>query len=341
VIAAALAAVALTRGPVVESVQPRSALVTFRTASARPAFVTLADGRRFEAGGGTEHTAPLTGLTPGRRYRYWIGTSAGLAGSGSFRAAPVGPAAFSFAVLGDYGSGSPNEYAVTRLIESWRPDFVLTLGDNSYPLGLATLLDRNIFRPFAEVFRRSAFFPAFGNHDVYLFGGRPELDAFHSLGNERWYRFGWGDASFVVLDSDLSVAPGSPQLSFARRAFRSGSCLRFAAFHHPPFSPHSTGIAPGLRRTIVPLIERRGVQVVFQGHVHSYERSRPRHGVVYLTVGTGGAEIGRYGDSTIPSAKLITGRFGALRVDVNRRSARFRFVTVDGKVRDEFRLRCG
>ena len=46
-IAAALAAVALTRGPVVESVLPRSALVSFRTASAVQAFVTLADGRRF------------------------------------------------------------------------------------------------------------------------------------------------------------------------------------------------------------------------------------------------------------------------------------------------------
>jgi tartrate-resistant acid phosphatase type 5 len=340
VIAAALAAVALTRGPVVESVLPRSALVSFRTAGAQPAFVTLADGRRFPAGSGSEHTARLTGLAPGRRYRYWIGTPAGLAGSGAFRSAPVGPARFTFAVVGDYGSGSPNEYAVTRLIGTWKPDFVLTLGDNSYPLGLATLLDQNIFRPLAKVFRASAFFPAFGNHDVYLFGGRPELDAFHSLGNERWYRFGWGDASFVVLDSNLSVAPGSPQLAFARRAFTRSGCFRFAGFHHPPFSPHSTGIAPGLRQTIVPLIGRSGVQVVFQGHVHSYERSRPRDGAIYLTVGTGGAEIGRYGDSTLPSAKLITGRFGALRVDVSGQSARFRFVTVDGKVRDEFRLRC-
>ena len=85
----------------------RSALVSFRTASAERAFVTLADGRRFPAGGGTEHTARLTGLAPGRRYRYWIGTPAGLAGSGAFRAAPVGPARFTFAVLGDYGSAVP------------------------------------------------------------------------------------------------------------------------------------------------------------------------------------------------------------------------------------------
>src|SRR5262249_28730430 len=160
----------------------------------------------------------------------------------------------------------------------------------------ASLLDQNIYRPFAQVMRSAAWFPALGNHDVYLFGGRPELDAFHSLGNERWYRYTWGDASFTVLDSDVSVAPGSPQLDFARRALTRSTCFRFAAFHHPPWSPHSAGIAPGLRRNVVPLLERAGVQVVFQGHVHSYERSRPYHGVTYLTVGTGGAEIGRYGD---------------------------------------------
>ena len=179
---------------------------------------------------------------------------------------------------------------MTRLIGTWKPDFVLTLGDNSYPLGIATLLDQNIFRPFAKVFRASAFFPAFGNHDVYLFGGRPELDAFHSLGNERWYRFVWGDG--VVRGARLdhlggmrgrhsSRSPGAP----SRRA----TCFRFAACHHPPSEPPRD-------RTRRPspydgaLVEKHRVQVVFQGHLHGYARSRPRNGVTYVTVGTGGAE---------------------------------------------------
>jgi hypothetical protein len=63
--------------------------------------------------------------------------------------------------------------------------------------------------------------------------------------------------------------------------------------------------------------------------------------VVYVAVGTGGASLDDdAGDLTIPSARVVQGRFGALRVDVAGRTARFRFQTIDGRVRDEFRVRC-
>jgi hypothetical protein len=63
--------------------------------------------------------------------------------------------------------------------------------------------------------------------------------------------------------------------------------------------------------------------------------------VLYVTVGTGGAELSSdAGDLTIPSARVVQGRYGALRVDVAGRRARFRYQTVDGAVRDDFRLRC-
>ena len=139
--------------------------------------------------------------------------------------------------------------------------------------------------------RQSAWFPALGNHDVKANGGKPELEAFHSLGNERWYRFTWGNTAVVVLDSDVSVGPGSPQLRFARSALALASCFRFAAWHHPPWEPPGSRLSPGLRRNIVPLVEKDGVQVVFEGHLHAYARSRPHHGVLYVAVGTGGAEL--------------------------------------------------
>jgi hypothetical protein len=227
------------------------------------------------------------------------------------------------------------------MIESWHPDFVLTVGDNAYPQGSPDLLDRDIFDPYAAVMRESAWFPALGNHDVKADGGRAELDAFHSLGSERWYRFTWGNAAVVVLDSDLPVDPGSPQLRFARSSLALPSCFRFAAWHHPPWEPPSRPLSPGLRRNIVPLVEKDGTQVVFDGHLHAYARSRPRHGVLYVAVGTGGAELDTDArDLTIPSARVVQGQFGALRVDVAGRAAHFRYQTVDGSVRDDFRLNC-
>ena len=345
-IAAAVAAIALTpaslvRGPVAESVTQRSAIVSFRTATPARAFVTLRDGPRIGAGAGVDHVAGLTRLTPGKHYRYTVSSASGVLAEGGFRAAPNRPGRFTFAVVGDFGSGTPNEAAVASLIESWRPDFVLTVGDNAYPLGAARLLDRDIFGPYAAVMRESAWFPALGNHDVAADGGRPELDAFHSLGNERWYRFTWGNAAVAVLDSNVSVAPGSPQLRFARGALALPSCFRFAAWHHPPWEPPGGPISPSLRRDVVPLVERDGVQVVFEGHLHAYARSRPRRGVVYVAVGTGGTGLDYDARKlTIPSARVVEGHFGALRVDVAGRGARFRYVTVDGRVRDDFRIMC-
>jgi acid phosphatase type 7 len=341
VIVATVAAVALTRGPVVESVRRRSAIVSFRTTSPGRAFVVLRNGARIDAGTKIDHVARLTGLRPGARYKYTVETDSGVVAEGRFRSAPARAGRFTFAVVGDYGSGSGDEKAVASLIQSWHPDFVLTVGDNAYPLGARGLLDRDIFAPYAAVMRESAWFPTLGNHDVEADGGKPELEAFHSLGRERWYRFTWGNAAVVVLDSDVPVGPRSPQLRFARRALALRSCFRFAAWHHPPWEPPGRPHSPGLRRNIVPLVEKNGVQVVFVGHLHAYARSRPRHRLVYVAVGTGGAPLDNDARKlTIPLARIVQGRFGALRVDVAHRVARFSYETVDGRVRDRFRLTC-
>jgi calcineurin-like phosphoesterase family protein len=341
VIAEAVAAVVLTRGPVAESVAQRSAIISFETSAPDHDSVLLQNGDRIDAGTGLRHIARLTRLTPGKHYEYTVEGSSGALAAGRFRTAPVGASRFTFAVVGDFGSGTSDEAAVASLIQSWHPDFVLTVGDDAYPLGSKALLNRDIFQPYAAVMRESAWFPALGNHDVKADGGKPELEAFHSLGRERWYRFTWGDAAVVVLDSDTSVARGSPQLRFARRALARRSCFRFAAWHHPPWEPPGKPISPGLRRTVVPLVQQDGVQIVFVGHLHAYARSRPHRGVVYVAVGTGGAPLDNDARTlTIPPARIVQGSFGALRVDVAGRRARFRYETVDGTVRDRFGLTC-
>src|SRR5262245_3085653 len=49
-----------------------------------------------------------------------------------------------FAAIGDYGYAGPNEQAVADLVKAWRPEFIVTLGDNNYPLGAADTIDLNI-----------------------------------------------------------------------------------------------------------------------------------------------------------------------------------------------------
>src|SRR4051812_43971265 len=49
-----------------------------------------------------------------------------------------------FAVIGDFGSVSKSEQAVADMVKGWQPDFIVTVGDNNYPLGLAETIDDNI-----------------------------------------------------------------------------------------------------------------------------------------------------------------------------------------------------
>ena len=329
----------LSRGPLVTAVSAHTARVSFTTTASVTAELQIT-GTSVPAGSGTRHIAALTSLAAGKRYHYRVVAKGATLARGSFKTAPVGQSSFTFAVVGDFGSGDENQRAVARLIRSWKPDFLLSTGDQSYLLGLDQLLERNIFNPYRQLFRESVFFPTLGNHDVFLNGGADELSALDFPQGKRYYRFAWGLASYTVIDSDSPVGGATEQGQFVARSFSRGSCFRFAAWHHPPWSEYSGGIAGALRRNVVPLVEQAKLDVVFLGHVHDYERTKPRHGVTYLTVGTGGAAIGRYPNSSIPLEHKVLNTFGALRVDVNGRGARFRFMDTHGRVLDAFRRTC-
>ena len=85
---------------------PRSAIISFRTAVRDHAFVTLRNGARIDAGNGVDHVVRLTRLTPGMHYTYTVEADSGVLAKGTFRAAPARAARFTFAVVGDFGSGN-------------------------------------------------------------------------------------------------------------------------------------------------------------------------------------------------------------------------------------------
>ena len=103
---------------------------------------------------------------------------------------------FRFAVIGDYGTGRQNEADVAAMIKSWKPDLIITTGDNNYPDGAAETIDENIGRFFHEFIapykgsygngaQENRFFPSLGNHDWHAKDAQPYLDYFTLPGNER------------------------------------------------------------------------------------------------------------------------------------------------------------
>src|SRR2546421_2524382 len=161
-----IAAVVLTRGPVAESVTQRSAIISFRTAAPEQSFVTLQNGARIDAGTGVDHVARLTRLTPGRHYTYTVRTGSSVLAKGRFRAAPARAGRFTFAVVGDFGSGNKNETAVASPIEPRHPGVLLTRRDNRHPPGPPELLDLHILDPHPAGIRPAARVAALRNHQL-------------------------------------------------------------------------------------------------------------------------------------------------------------------------------
>ena len=75
-----------------------------------------------------------------------------------------------FAVLADYGSGDDNEWAVGRAAGRPAPEFAVTAGDNSYLVAAEVLLDRNIFRPLADLMGSAPMYVCLGDHDNFFPG---------------------------------------------------------------------------------------------------------------------------------------------------------------------------
>jgi len=69
-----------------------------------------------------------------------------------------------FAVIGDFGWESKEAEDVANLVKSWKPDFVITTGDDNYDYGEDSTIDRNIGQYYSEFI--SPYIGKFGKGDT-------------------------------------------------------------------------------------------------------------------------------------------------------------------------------
>ncbi len=192
-----------------------------------------------------------------------------------------------FAVVGDVGTGEADEIAtataVDRLEGTDEYEALLMLGDNVYPDGDPSQVDRTIFKPFAGVLDGpTKLLAVLGNHDVENGNGDAHAAA---LGMPaRWYATSFGDTLVVSLDS---TRPDDPdQLAWLTDTLSASSATwKIATMHHPPYSGGYHGSSEDVRRAFSPLFEEFGVQLVLAGHDHDYQRSEVINGVTYIVSG--------------------------------------------------------
>jgi hypothetical protein len=255
-----------------------------------------------------------------------------------------------FAVIGDYGADSVEEADVARMVKAWRPQFIVTLGDNNYPSGAAATIDKNIgkyYQEFIAPYRGSygpgaasnRFFPTLGNHDWEAKNAKPYLDYFMLPGNERYYDVAIGPVHLFALDSDEQEPDGITADSkqgqwLQNRLSGSRSCWDLVFLHHPPYSSGPPGGTESLQWPY----RAWGADAVLAGHAHIYERLVVDR-LLYLVNGLGGAEIHSIGTPVAGSQVRYNSDFGAILVEATNGEITFRFVSRASKVIDISTLR--
>jgi tartrate-resistant acid phosphatase type 5 len=260
------------------------------------------------------------------------------------------PAQDVFAVIGDFGSGDQFEADVATLVDSWKPDFIITVGDDNYPNGAADTIDAHIGQfyhqyiyPYTGSYGAGAdqnrFFPTLGNHDWYTTGAKPYLDYFSLPGNERYYDFVWGPVHFFALDSDENEADGVNQASVQAKWLQqamaaSTSRWNVVYFHH---APYTSGVLHGSTTWMRWPFAAWGANVVLTGHEHTYERLSV-DGIPYFVNGLGGGGIYNFGTSLPESQFRYNADHGAMLVVASQTEMSFKFFNWKGTLIDSYQL---
>lgn len=239
-------------------------------------------------------------MTSMRRAMCWLlGWSVALTGltvvsnvSAIDLALPNSAESVKFAVLGDFGSGDASEYQVAAQMAALRSrfpfEFVITTGDNIIgrqdgPADFAEKFER----PFAPLLQAGVrFYATLGNHDK----ASNRSYGLWNMDGRRYYTFAVKNVRFFALDSNR---PDRAELAWLDEALeRSNDDWKICYFHHPLYSDGvKHGPALELRVLLEPILVRHGVDVVFSGHDHVYERLVPQEGISYFVTGAGGQEV--------------------------------------------------
>jgi predicted phosphodiesterase len=197
-----------------------------------------------------------------------------------------------FLVLGDSGTGGSSQYQLAEQMNRahgrFKFDFAIMLGDNLYGSENPSDYVDKFERPYKVLLDAGVkFYASLGNHD------EPAQRFYKpfNMDGKRYYKFDKGDAAFFVLDSTY-ITP--EQVEWLQKELESSDKKwKLSYFHHPIYSSGERhGSEMDLRALIEPLFLKNGVDVVFAGHEHFYERLKPQQGIFYFVQG-GAAKLRR------------------------------------------------
>jgi hypothetical protein len=249
---------------------------------------SLYDKSLTDSVSGVIHHIPLTGLEPGTTYHYRLIYEGTATRDFHFRTFPSsGP--FTYIVYSDTQDQLPSysQYERYKLVAdsvAAEPDvaFILHCGDEV--ADGSSLEDWNRYFDIGrQLMAQTTIYPALGNHEK---NNALYYDAF---GLPPYYSFECSNAHFTVLDSINDTAGEADWLS---NDLAGAKAWKFVSFHYPVYTsePNHFGGWENLKTEWENLFINGGVDAVWNGHIHNYERYL-ENGIQYMVVGTGGGPM--------------------------------------------------
>lgn len=248
---------------------------------------------------------------------------------------PVADGSVKFLAIGDTGTGSKGQHELAKMMLEYRKafpyEFVIMVGDNMY--GGESAADfkskfENVYRILLD--QGIKFYASLGNHDE----SKQRNYEFFNMNGEEFYRFKKGDVSFYALNSNYM---DKRQIKWMEDEMGKDTAKwKIAFFHHPPYSSGGKhGSSLGLREVVEPIFVSKGVDAVFTGHEHFYERIIPQKGIYYFITGAGGKL--RKGDVKKGSgltAKAYDKDLSFMLVEINKNLLHFQVISRTGATVD-------
>jgi hypothetical protein len=352
-------ALAFVIEPTIQHVTHDAATIVWETNGAAAGEVRVGEGdhlNRVERSAAVAriHKVRLTGLTPGAACAFRVRASRPdgreiESPPAAFATMPLPGTPLRFAIVGDTQDRPEVNARVAAGMLAGDPAFALIVGDLVSAGWEKEQWTRDFFGSMRALWSRVPLFPALGNHDR---NARLYYDLLALPAPYHRYAFRAGDADFFVLDTERDVGPGSEQYRWLDAALAASRARwKIVAHHYPPYSSdlddYGTDLGDLSARRLAPLYDRHRVDVVFSGHIHSYERTHPLRGglvadrgdgTTYVVVGGGGGDLEQF----LPDAPAFSAHrrsdyhYGV--VDVTADALRFTAYDLDGRPFDAFEL---
>jgi hypothetical protein len=202
---------------------------------------------------------------------------------------PLKDGSVRWAVIGDNGTGEGPELDIARQMQHYwtkvKFDFVTMDGDNIYGGHSAHDFRVKFEEPYKPLLDEGVkFYASLGNHDD------PQIEINYkpyNMNGNHYYTFNRKNIDFFVLDSNYMTPQ---QLSWVEDKLKGSSAKwKIAYFHHPLYTcAKFHGPDVDLRNQLMPLFTKYGVNVVWSGHEHVYERIKPQQGIYFFLDGNSG-----------------------------------------------------